>query len=154
MNRKHTLIAAAIALAAATPSFAGEALPDELPSMRTPVTDYVADGVTSRAEIRQQLMDARRDGSMQIAGEAGDTERVLAARDRANEEQAREIVARYEAEAAAQVAMAEAEARRLEIENEAQIAMLAEAPATDAEYAVYSPGYEVIVIEEPMPASR
>jgi hypothetical protein len=158
MNRKNirplSAIVAAFALAAAAPSFAGEALPEELPSMRTPIADYVPDGVTSRAEVRQQLLEARHQGALSMNGEAGDTERVIAARDAANAEQAREIVARYEAEAAAQVALAEAEARRMELENEAQIASMAEEPTTESssteEYAVYSPGYEMIVIEEPV----
>jgi hypothetical protein len=140
MQRKNTFslsaVVAGVLLAAAAPSFAGEALPEELPSLRTPVTNFVADGVTSRQEVRAQLMEARRDGSMQRAGEAGDTERVIAARDQANEEQAAQITAQYEAEAAAQVAMAEAERMRQEIENEGQFASLSGVPTTSTEEAM------------------
>ena len=142
-NHVHSLsaVVAAVFLAAAAPSFAGEALPEELPSMRTPVTNYVADGVTSRQEVRAQLMEARQNGSLQRAGEAGDTDRVIAARDQANDEQARQIVAQYEADAAAQVAMAEAERQRQEIENEGQFAALSGVPSTTDELATAEDAY-------------
>jgi hypothetical protein len=150
MQRKNTFslsaVVAGVLLAAAAPSFAGEALPEELPSMRTPVADYVPDGVTSRQEVRAQLMESRRNGSLQRAGEAGDTDRVLAARDQANEEQAAQITAQYEAEAAAQVAMAEAERQRQEIENEGQFAALSGVPSTEDSELAMSEGidsYEV-----------
>jgi hypothetical protein len=151
MQRKNNFslpaVVAGVLLAAAAPSFAGEALPEELPSMRTPVTNYVPDGVTSRAEVRAQLMEARQNGSLQRAGEAGDTERVIAARDQANDEQAQQITAQYEAEAAAQVAMAEAERQRQEIENEGQFAALSGVPTTtDEELAMADDTYSYPIV--------
>lgn len=51
-------------------------------------------GPSTREQVRQELMQARIDGTLSLNGEAGDTEQVLAARERANQRMADRIVAR------------------------------------------------------------
>ena len=80
----------------------GQALPSELPSLRTPVAPAATAG-TTRAEVRAALFAARAQGRATPAGEIGDTRAVLAARDRHRAQQAADL----EAERAVAVAAAE-----------------------------------------------
>lgn len=147
-NFRTTRVAAAVvaiaAFAASASSFAGggEALDIELPSMRSPVaaspvlaspqeaslaaTSAYASasfgGALTREQVREQLRQARADGTLSMQGEAGDTPRVLAAREAFNVAQGEAIMAEYAADQQRTVALAEAEVRRAEIETEAQLA--------------------------------
>jgi len=134
-------IIGAIALGAAGSAFAaqaGEALDMELPSMATPVNAIAApqpmvdnsaytsdqlrswyhEGQKSRAEVRAELKAAQQAGTVLKAGEAGDTEAVLKARDAANLQQHEAIVAEYTAEHDRIVAQQEAEAQILALASE------------------------------------
>jgi hypothetical protein len=140
--RLATVAAAALFASATAFAGGGEALDIEGPSMRTPIAPaaqvmpaeevalaaqsaYAASafgGALTREQVREQLKAARADGTLSMHGEAGDTPRVLAARERANAEQRNAIVAEYEAEHQRQVAMAEAELRRADIEQQGLMA--------------------------------
>ena len=148
--RSSHVAAAVVALAAlvgSASSFArgGEALDIELPSMRTPVApsavvmqspEEVALASTetganasfgaalTRKQVRQQLELARANGTLSVHGEAGDTPRVLAAREAFNAAQGETLMAAYLAEQRLTVALAEAEQRRTEIEAEGQLAQM------------------------------
>lgn len=100
--RRNTLAAAALALCAASAlasndvaslAYAGgEALPPEAEARLVALTTTPG-GAMSRDEVRQQLADARREGSLAEAGEMADRPAVLTARLNANERQTREILA-------------------------------------------------------------
>lgn len=101
-SRRLNPWAAAVAaglLAASGAVFAGEALPDELPSMRTPVEAPVS-GIT-RADVKAELAEARLAGTLAGGGDASDTPQLLAARDRYNAVQTEMLMAQAEAEALA-----------------------------------------------------
>ena len=144
-------IAAAVlaiaALAGSASSFArgGEALDIELPSMRTPVASsavvmqspeeialatsnaYASASfgtALTREQVREQLREARANGTLSMHGEAGDTPRVLAAREAFNTVQSETIMAAYLADQRRTVALAEAEQRRVEIEAEGRLAQM------------------------------
>lgn len=146
---RSTHVAAAVvalaALASSASSFAGggEALDIELPSMRTPVStpsmgrqsqEEMAPassnshasasfgGALTREQVREQLKEARANGTLSMHGEAGDTPRVLAAREAANTAQGEAIMAAYLAEQQRTIALAEAEQRRADIEAEGLLA--------------------------------
>ena len=120
--------AAALTLAACAPSFAaGEFLDIELPSMRTPIESTVQP--TTRAQVQEELRQARAAGTLSMAGELADTDAVLAARDSFNVAQAEQITAAYAALAAQDAAVAQAEFDRLQAEAE----VLAMAPSGDAD---------------------
>ena len=92
-----TTALAACVLAGSGVAFAGEALPEELPSMRTPVPAMSAPA--TRAEVRAELANARDAGIVTPSGEQGDTPQVLAARERFNARQSEELIAMYEVQA-------------------------------------------------------
>lgn len=83
-------------------AFAGEALPEEMPSMRTPVEAAVS-GIT-RADVKAELAEARLAGTLAGGGDASDTPQLLAARERFNAEQTEMLIAQAQAEADRQAA--------------------------------------------------
>lgn len=92
-------------------------------------------GSLTRDEVRRQLAEAQRGGTLGEVGEIAETPRVLMARSDANERQTREILAAQEAERARLAAIeAEAEARRQALaQDQAQASVIAQAaPATEA----------------------
>lgn len=128
-SHRSALIAAvaAVTLAASAPSFAaGEFLDIEQPSLRTPI-DNTADAPLTREQVREELRQARANGTMSVGGELGDTDAVLAARESFNFAQAQAITAAYAAQAAYEAALAQAQMDRIEAEAELQ----AMAPSSD-----------------------
>ena len=148
LNRLNTglagIVVAVATLGAPGAGFArgGEALEIELPSMRTPVTPSVVasspeevalasnnahasasfgSGLT-REQVREQLKQARANGTLSMQGEAGDTPQVLAAREAFNTAQRENIMAAYASEQQRTMALVEAELRRTAIEAEGQTA--------------------------------
>lgn len=165
-------MAAALALSAAAPSFAGDTNraayggPNSLEYMawagdsastiarvETPAVAAQADtavqpltsstarsavGPMTRQQVRDDLMAARRAGTLSSNGEAGDTREVLMARERFNAAQADTIMAEYRADHDRIVAMQEAEMRRAAIEAEAadmqaRALLPGDAPASDVQ---------------------
>ena len=119
-SHRTALIAAvaAMTLAASAPGFAGgEFLDIEQPSLRTPI-ENTADATLTRAQVREELRQARAIGTMSMGGELGDTDAVLAARESFNIAQAQAITAAYAAQAAFEAALAQAEMDRMQAEAE------------------------------------
>lgn len=79
-------------------------------------------GPLTREQVREELRQARENGTMSMHGELGDTPQVLAAREAFNVAQSETIVAEVIADQQRTVALAEAEIRRSQIESEAQLA--------------------------------
>lgn len=137
--QRSTLVAGMLALASASAlasdglaslAYAGgEALPPEaearLVSMIT-----TPGGAVTRDEVRQQLADAQRSGTLAEAGEIAETTQVLLARSAANDRQVREILAAQEVERARLAAIEAEAAAAAEARRQAQV--LALAPAAEA----------------------
>lgn len=87
----------------------GEAMPPEVEARLLAAT-HPPQTALSRDEVRQELADARRAGTLAAAGEIADTADVLTARSRYIEQQTLEILAAHEAQRQ-RVAALEAEAR-------------------------------------------
>lgn len=124
MNPLKTSIcaAAAVLACAAAPAFAGP----------------LHDGPITREQVRAELREWRAAGALPLNGEAGDTMKTIAARDRLNERQAAEITAAYEAEAAQIAVMQAAEADRLAMEQSSEDPVVALADAEQV-MIVYAP---------------
>lgn len=120
-TRHAAAVAVALALGASASCFAGEAQEFELPALRTPAVE----SALTRAEVRAELLAARANGTLQVAGEAGDSPEVLAAREVFNLAQAGTLVAdqraagqplRAEQAQAGQVAATTADATEVRID--------------------------------------
>lgn len=96
MNRSRTLAAAAAAALAvfAAPGFAQTGAMASEPSS----------GPASRAEVREDFIEARQAGALMPDGDVGDTTRTLMARDQYAESKGDELRAEYERQAAADAA--------------------------------------------------
>jgi hypothetical protein len=111
-------------------------------------------GPLTREQVRADLQAARANGTLSRSGEVGDAGRVLAAREAANREQTENIMAQYRAEQERDIALAQAEAARTQIETEGGLEyMLSAAPwedgserweAVDASYEVSQARIDVI----------
>lgn len=129
-TRIASAVVAIIALAASATSFAaGDASASEVAaqneaalSVSSTYRSANAGGPLTREEVREELRQARANGTLSMHGEAGDTPTVLAAREAFNKTQSETIVAEVVADQQRVVAMAEAELRRSEIESEGQLA--------------------------------
>jgi len=79
-------LALALAWSVSTPAVACEALQAELPSMRTPITEFGdLTAPLTRAEVRDALSQARAANLLTPSGEIGDSPAVLANREAAQQ---------------------------------------------------------------------
>lgn len=130
-SRIASAIAVTVALAASASSFASSDLAsaaetaaqnDAALAVSSTYRNANGGGPLTREQVKEELRQARANGTLSMQGESGDTPQVLAARDAFNSTQSETIVAEVIADQQLVVALAEAEIRRSEIEAEGHLA--------------------------------
>lgn len=129
---RKTLLVAALLATASTAGHAvgcsGEALGMNMGMDTVPVQSAISGSLT-RAQVQEELRQARDAGMLVVSGDLADSDAVLAARERFNVAQAEALRVAYRVEEARSAALA---ALRATIRGEAEAAQRALAPSSDS----------------------